>query len=91
MATVRIPDQLQDLFGAPPVAEVAAGDVAAAVADLEARWPGMAERLLEPDGRPRRWVNLFVNRDYLGETADPAAVPLASGDTLWIIPAVAGG
>ena len=87
---VHIPDQLQELFGAAPVEEVAAPDLANVITALDARYPGMAERILEPDGQPRRHVNLFVNHEHMS-TAGGMHARLDKGDVVWIIPAVAGG
>jgi molybdopterin converting factor small subunit len=87
--TVHVPFQLRDLFGARPEEHVDAADVVGALAALDARYPGLAARVLEPDGRPRRHVSLYVNRQPVAPEGLGAA--LADGDTLWIIPAVSGG
>ena len=73
-------------------AKVAAGGatVAELLSDLGERYPGLRERICEPDGSIRRFVNVFVNgdnvRDGLGE-----ATALKPGDEVGIIPAMAGG
>ena len=63
------------------------GDV---LTDLDARFPGLKERVCDPDGGIRRFVNVFVNgknvRDLQG-----AETPVRSGDEVGIIPAMAGG
>jgi MoaD family protein len=87
---VRIPYQLQDLFGAGSVEKVIASDLREAVAALDARYPGMAERILEEGGGARRYVNLFVNTRAIA-VDEGLDIVLAKGDVLWIIPHVAGG
>lgn len=60
------------------------------VDDLAARHPGLAENLVDEDGRLRRFVNVYVNDEdvrFLGG----AETPLSDGDVVSILPAVAGG
>ena len=87
---VRIPYQLQDLFAAGAVEDVEAKDLREAVAALDARSPGMAERILEEGGGARRYVNLFINTRAIA-VDEGLDILLAKGDVLWIIPHVAGG
>ncbi len=60
-----------------------------AVADIESRHPGLRERLVE-DGALRRFVNVYVNDEDV-RFLSGLATPLADGDTVTILPAVAGG
>ncbi|HMO55471.1 MAG TPA: MoaD/ThiS family protein [Tepidiformaceae bacterium] len=87
MARVVLPDSLARLFGgAPRRLEVTAGSVDEALRELDARWPGMRDRLV--DGRPaiRQHIILFVN----GERAT-LDTPLAPNDELYVMPALSGG
>ena len=87
---VHVPAQLRQLFGASPEEVVAATSVREALAALDARYPGIRARILEPDGRPRAHVNLFVAEAPV--RLEPGAdVPLGTAGRLWIIPAVSGG
>jgi molybdopterin converting factor small subunit len=62
MARVMLPQALARLFpGAPRELEVVADDVAGAIAALEARWPGMADRLVDSTPAIRRHLNVFVD------------------------------
>jgi molybdopterin synthase sulfur carrier subunit len=63
------------------------GDV---LADLDARFPGLKERVCDPDGEIRRFVNVFVNGENVRKLQG-AATPLKGGDEVGIIPAMAGG
>jgi molybdopterin converting factor small subunit len=58
--------------------------------DLGARFPGLVERVREPDGAIRRFVNVFVNGDNVRDGAGEATA-LKPGDEVGIIPAMAGG
>ena len=88
--TVRIPAQIRRLYGAQAREMLAAATVAEVVTLLDARYPGMGERLTEPSGELRRWVNVFVRgEDVRGLTG--VATTLHPGDEVWIVPSVAGG
>jgi len=88
--TVRIPTTLRPLTGGSAMVSVEGSTVAQVLKSLDAAHPGFAERLLDDHGALRRFVNVFVSDDdirYL-EGMD-TAVP--DGETVSIIPAVAGG
>jgi MoaD family protein len=60
------------------------------LSDLETRYPGITKNVVTEDGALHRFVNVYLNDEdvrYLGslETA------VAEGDTVSILPAVAGG
>jgi molybdopterin synthase sulfur carrier subunit len=88
--SVRIPAQIRRLYGARAQETLAATSVADVVTQLDARYPGMGERLVEPTGQLRRWVNIFVQGNDVRGLAG-VATPLQSGDEVWIVPSVAGG
>jgi hypothetical protein len=50
----------------------------------------MGERLVEPDGQLRRWVNVYVERHEV-RTQKGLETPLRSGDKVHIVSSVAGG
>ena len=85
-------------FEAEQVAEVldvearldAEASVAEVLDQLEGAHPGFKERLLDGDGGLRRFVNLYVADDDV-RFRDGLATEVADGDTVSIIPAVAGG
>ena len=87
---VRIPTPLRKLTYDEEVVETTADNVGAAIADLETRYPGMKERLLDDDGEVRRFVNVYVNEEDI-RFLDNQATALKDGDELSIIPAIAGG
>jgi len=71
--TVLLPEALVRLFpGAPRRTEVAAGTVAEAIAALDRRWPGMADRVCDTRPAIRRHLNIFVGGERAGlDTAIP--------------------
>lgn len=87
---VRIPTPLRKLTDGQAQVEIEASDLRGAVKALESAHPGIGERLLDEDGNLRRFVNVFV-RDEDVRFQDGLDTPLADGDTVSIVPAVAGG
>ena len=88
--TVRVPTTLRTLTGGASEVSVEGGTVGEVLESLEGAHPGFAERLLDDAGGLRRFVNVFVADDDVRflEGLD-TAVP--DGETVSIIPAVAGG
>jgi molybdopterin converting factor small subunit len=87
---VRIPAQLRRLYGTQARESVQADSVTALVHALDARYPGIGARLMEPDGHMRRWVNVFVGSEDI-RALGGEATPLRPGDEVSIVPSVAGG
>ena len=88
--TVRIPTQLRPLTGGANRVEVVAGTVGEVLQALERSHPGFAERLLDDQGQVRRYVNLFVDDDDI-RFESGLDTPVKDGQTLSVVPAVAGG
>ena len=87
MAQVVLPGNLVALFpGAPRRLEVEAATVRELIAGLDARVPGMADRLLAAGPSIREHINVFVD----GDIASLDTV-VAAGSTVHVIPAVSGG
>jgi molybdopterin converting factor small subunit len=87
--TVRIPTTMRPLAGGATTIDVEAGTLADVISALEAGHPGFAERLLD-DGALRRFVNVFVDDDDV-RYLDGLDTKVPDGQTISIIPAVAGG
>lgn len=88
--TVRIPTTLRALTAGESEVSVDGATVAAVLNNLEAAHPGFKERILDDAGELRRFVNLFVSDDDV-RFLNGLATEVATGDTLSIVPAVAGG
>ncbi|KAF4409316.1 MoaD/ThiS family protein [Streptomyces lycii] len=88
--TVRIPTILRSHTGGRAVVP-AVGDTLSEVIDfLEKEHPGISGRVLDDQGRLRRFVNVYVNDDDVRFTGGlRAGTP--DGAEITIIPAVAGG
>ena len=88
--TVRIPTQLRNLSGGDAEVQVEAGTVAEALKALDAAHPGFAERLFDESGSLRRFVNVFLADEDIRFLSGVDS-PVADGQVVSIIPAVAGG
>lgn len=86
---VRIPTILRNLTGDAKVVEGQGSDLGELVADLESRYPGIQERLMQ-DGKLRRFINVYLNDEDVRFVGGLEA-ELSDGDNVTILPAVAGG
>ena len=88
--SIRIPTQLRTFTGGAGEVEVEATTVGDALKALDAAHPGLAERLFDDSGALRRFVNVFLADEDV-RFLEGLATPVAEGQTLSIVPAVAGG
>lgn len=87
---VQLPSQLRAFVGGASKLSMEATTIAGLIEALTSQHAGLKERLLEPDGELRRFVRIFVNEEDIRFLQD-AKTPLAPGDTVAIVPAIAGG
>lgn len=90
MAKVRIPTPLRKLTNDEELVEVNANNVGAAIVELQSRYPGIKERLVDETGAIRRFVNVYVNEEDI-RFLQNQETPLKNSDEISIIPAIAGG
>ncbi|MGB9373707.1 MAG: MoaD/ThiS family protein [Jiangellales bacterium] len=86
---VRIPTILRDYTGGAKTVEADGATLAELVDHLEASHPGLKDRLVD-DGSLRRFVNVYLNDEdvrFLGGLG----TELSDGDSVTVLPAVAGG
>jgi molybdopterin converting factor small subunit len=87
---VRIPTILRTYTGGAKAVSGAGDTLDDLLTDLDARFPGLRGRLVTPEGGLHRFVNVYVNDEdvrFLGALD----AKLADGDSVTILPAVAGG
>ena len=87
---VRVPTILRSYTGGEKVVTGAGDTIADLLTDLDARYPGLRARLVTEDGGLHKFVNVYVNDEdvrFLGALD----AKLHDGDTVTILPAVAGG
>ena len=88
--TIRIPTQLRQLSGGASEVSVEGASVSEALKALDAAHPGFSERLYDESGGLRRFVNVFVADEDI-RFLDGVDTVLTDGQTVSIVPAVAGG
>ena len=88
--SVKVPTILRTYTGGTADVTVNGATLADALADLDAQFPGIRARVLDDDGRLRRFVNVYVNDDDVRFLED-LQTPTPEGASISIIPAVAGG
>ncbi len=87
---VRIPTPLRKLTNGSDEVVVEGTNVAELIENLEKNYPGLKERICEPDGKLRRFVNLYLNDEDIRFKKN-METELKENDELSIIPAIAGG
>ncbi|MDX6608675.1 MAG: sulfur-carrier protein [Solirubrobacterales bacterium] len=90
MATVRIPPVLRPQTGGQPEVEAAGSDVGEVLRALTAEYPGTEEQLFGEDGDLNRYVNVYLNDEDV-RVLDGLGTTVKDGDTVVILPAMAGG
>jgi molybdopterin synthase sulfur carrier subunit len=87
---IRVPAQLRTLTGGAGEVHVEAATVGEALKALDAAHPGFAERIFDADGGLRRFVNVFLADEDV-RFLQGLSTEVTEGQTLSIVPAVAGG
>ncbi len=87
---VTLPSALRAYAGGRDAVDLEADTLADLVAGLAAGFPGLGYRILDDQGRLRRFVNTYVNDEPVSHL-EPQDVQLRKGDTVHILPSIAGG
>ena len=88
--TVRIPTTLRPLSGGASTVQVEGATLAEVLKNLNVAHPGFADRLFDAAGNLHKFVNVFVSDDDV-RYLDGLNTAVPAGETVSIIPAVAGG
>jgi MoaD family protein len=86
---VRIPTILRQYTGGAKAVEGTGDTLSALIDDLESRHPGLRQRLVDDDGL-RRFVNVYLNDEDV-RFLDGLKTQVSDGDSVTVLPAVAGG
>jgi MoaD family protein len=87
---VKLPTILRKFANDQPRVEADGSTLRELLKDLESRYPGITKNVVNEDGALHRFINVYVNDEdvrYLGSLE----TPVRSGDTVSLLPAVAGG
>ncbi|AMT70269.1 MoaD/ThiS family protein [Mycobacteroides immunogenum] len=86
---VSIPTILRVHTGGEKRVNATGSTLQAVIADLESNYSGISERLVD-DGKLHRFVNIYVNDEDV-RFSGGLDTAIADGDSVTILPAVAGG
>ena len=87
---VRIPTPLRSIAKGNAEVQAKGDTVMALVDDLERQFPGLRDRLVDDKGELRRFINIYLNEEDI-RFLDGKTTALKEGDTVAIVPAIAGG
>jgi sulfur-carrier protein len=87
---VRIPTPLRSITKGNAEVQAKGATVDDVMQDLERQFPGLRERLVDEKGELRRFINLYVNEEDV-RFLQGRTTTLKDGDTVSIVPAIAGG
>jgi len=90
MITILIPTPLRPFTDKLDAVAVSGATVGELLQDLTTRYAGLKQHLYAADGKLRSFVNVYVNDDDI-RYLQKEQTPVKDGDTLSIIPSVAGG
>ena len=90
MAKIMIPTPLRQFAGKQDTVELSGASVGEVLGALTAQFPDLKKQIYNDEGRLRSFVNVYVNDEdirYMGKDA----TPVKEGDTISIVPSIAGG
>ena len=90
MSTVKIPPVLRQAVGGERTVEVTGETVGEVLTNLCEEHPAVGSQILTPGGELHKYVNVYVN-DEDARLLQWTDTPVGEGDTLMILPAMAGG
>ena len=90
MALVRIPTPLRRLTMEKDEVSSEAKTVSELIDDLDNQFPGMKNKVCEPNGSIRKFINIYINDEDIRFLEGPEST-IKQDDTVSIIPAIAGG
>ena len=87
---VKIPTPLRTLTAGQGEVSVEASTVEEAFQKLNEQYSGLGDRIFDETGEIRRFINIFVNQDNIKDKENMATT-IQPGDTISILPSIAGG
>jgi sulfur-carrier protein len=90
MATVKIPPVLRASVGGEKLLSAAGENVGEVLRDLATSHPATESQLFSSEGQLNRYVNVYLNDEDV-RVLDGLDTAVGEGDTLVILPAMAGG
>ena len=88
--SVLIPTPLRKFTNEQETVQVDATTIGALISALDTQFPGIAARLTDDQGALRKFINIYVNEEDI-RFLDGKETALKDGDTVSVVPAIAGG
>lgn len=88
---VQLPPALREHANGRDAIDVAGDTIADALHNLVSRHPALRRHLYDDRGVLRGYVNVFLNEDEVRGLECGDATAVAQGDTIMIVPSIAGG
>jgi len=89
--TIFIPTPLRAYAAGKDAVEVNAATIAGALDELTLEYPDLRKHLFTNEGKVRAFVNIYLNDEDVRYLPAKEATQVSAGDTLSIIPSIAGG
>ena len=90
MAKILIPTPLRQFVDKKDTVEVTGSTVGEALNALTAAHPDLKKQIYNDEGKMRSFVNVYLNEEDI-RYIKKEATPLSDGDTISIVPSIAGG
>ena len=90
MATIKIPPVLRGSVGGEKEVQAPGGDVGEVLRSLASQHPATESQLFSEEGDLNRYVNVYLNDEDV-RVLDGLETSVSDGDTIVILPAMAGG
>ena len=90
MPIIRIPTPLRKFTEGKDQIDVNGENIKQILASLNSSYPGIGERILDEEGKPRKFVNIYLNDEDI-RFLDSLDSKVKDDDSLAIVPAIAGG
>ncbi|MDR2643672.1 MAG: MoaD/ThiS family protein [Planctomycetaceae bacterium] len=90
LVTIQLPTALRTFTDGLSEIKVEAATVDESLVKLTELYIDLKRHLFDDDGKLRSFVNVFLNDENI-RTVDGFVTPVKSGDTIMLIPAIAGG
>jgi molybdopterin converting factor small subunit len=87
---ILLPTPLRQYSGKQPSVELKASTVGEALSGLVSQHPDLRRHLYNEDGKLRAFVNVYLNDEDV-RYLEKEATPVSDGDTISIVPSIAGG
>jgi molybdopterin converting factor small subunit len=91
MIHVLVPLALRDYVAGRDAVDVTGETVSAAIDELLQQHPALRRHLYDDSGALRGYVNIYLNDEEVRDLAAGGATSVQAGDTLMIVPSIAGG